>query len=1128
MLDFIFGSAKTGKTTYIYDEIKMLCQKGQQNVYYFVPEQFALEAEKSLFSYLGSKLFLNVTVTSFSRISGELFKSYGRLAGNYLNDCSKLIIMSKAIEQVKDGFSVYKKSSKYSTFSKTMLDTIEELKNAGISSDILNEKINGIDDEYLKLKLSEISSLYMVYEALLGGSGIDRSNDIERGCELLKGNAFFANSIIFIDEFKGFTGIELLMLKYMLIQAERVCVSLCFDKERASVYKNSPFSSIEKTYMSLLKTARQVSVSVKAPTSLEKSHFNSAMLSHLEQNLYTARLAPFEGENNSVFAISCKNEYDEADFVLATIKKLVHEQGLSFNDIAIIARDETPYTSVLHAACKKYDVAFYDDAVDNVIHKPLIRFLSAALSCAVNGLKAENVLNLLKCKMTEFSIDRIAELENYLFVWDIAPKHWKTEFVGNPEGFRAEISDENKEKLSRINEIRNFVFGAISKFKEQTEGCTGKEMCAVVATLLQNLSVRKINQSIAEDFLEKEDFEQAGDYIRVWEILMEILDLMAVALGDTPIEAARFLELFMLCAKTYDMGTVPQAIDAVLIGNAERVRTANKKAIFVIGTNEDVFPFLPKQTGVFTDKERRALCELEIELSPPLLDKINEERFIAYKTFTSPTDFLFVTSRKADISGTAMTASPLVYQLISIFGEGVLKDSTDFSEEYYCATKSAAFSRLAPIAFEDTEFCVTLKNTLKQDEFYKAKLERLETIRQDKDFEMSDKAVATALFGKDMYISPTRVDGFYRCAFAYFCEHGLRVLPLKKAELDPMETGTLIHMVLELVLSQLDLEDDFDDGEVMSLIGDVLSGYISEVMGGEQTKTKRFLYLYNRIRTSLFDLIKRLHEELSKSDFSPCGFECEISETSDITPLKLFGNEGQTINVAGKIDRIDSYTNQKGEKYIRIVDYKSGKKEFRLDEVLYGLNLQMLIYLHCIEKNGKGRFANSIPAGILYMPAGQKQGSLERDAEEKTIKKAIQKAYRMNGLLLNDKEVVRAMEQPCDGIFIPVSENKDGAFSARSASALISLENLGKVNSHIEKLVIQMSDELLRGKIPASPFDKSCDYCQYSNVCGKKDNAKKREYIKLDSNEDIVKVMENGFEGIDVIKAKGEADEDAN
>lgn len=445
-----------------------------------------------------------------------------------------------------------------------------------------------------------------------------------------------------------------------------------------------------------------------------------------------------------------------------------------------------------------------------------------------------------------------------------------------------------------------------------------------------------------------------------------------------------------------------------------------------------------------------------------------------------------------------MSPSVIFAQLKKMFGEAVVQDTDDLNGLYYCKSKLDAFRYLAKNYTEDTALTASIEELLQQDVLYAQKLNSLKKVYEKKPYQIMNQQNAKELFGETMHISPTRVEGFYQCRFKYFCEHGLRVRPLRKAKLNPLETGTLIHSILYHITNQVDLKNDFDEKRIKSMIKAELDAYIDKVMGGVEDKTKRFLYLYNRMRLQIYKIIERLHLELAQSQFTPSDFEYEISKDSDITPLELESLDGTRISIAGKIDRIDSYVNAKGEKYIRIIDYKSGRKIFKLNDVIYGLNLQMLIYLFCIAQNGRGKYANSIPAGILYMPASEQTPSLSRDATDEETKKAYLDHYRMNGLLLQDDEVLNAMEEGIKGVFIPIATKKDGNFTSASLNALISLKELGKVNRYIQKLITNMADELHHGHVEAEPIDDVCRFCQYAGVCGVNSADAMREYVKYD------------------------------
>lgn len=1122
MLQLILGGAKSGKTTELFDRIKKYCE-GEKKVHasdmsvtvralLFVPEQFSFEAERELFAFLTPSLFRYVRVTSFSRFSEEIMREHGKIAGYYADDSAKTVVMSRAISQVADALKIYEKSAHHTSFAVSLLQTIEEFKHAALTPQELNETAKGLPDGYLHDKLSELSLLYGSYDALLCTSYLDPLDNILKASKIIEEKCLLSGYRLFFDEFKSFTAGEYRFLGVILKQALESVFSLCYSVVRDSS-PLSPFAGVTDTYNRILRLAARNGIQVKPSLAFEESRFESKALAHLEANLFSSNpevlASAHEQGLNDCTACICKNEYDEVDYVLSTIRLLI-TQGFRYNEIAILTRDMASYQHILKPAFEKYEIPYFEDCVESAVTKPLFRFVCSLLKTASGSYNTDLLLALMKCGLTPFLPEEVAMLENYTFIWEITGSRWREPFVSHPRGFVEEWTDEDKTALETCNRVREFAISAVEGFRKSTADANGREISAAVFELLLKIGAKEATEGKIEEALSLNDHSSAEEYERVWELLCELLSTVSAAMGDEPIPVNKYFELFRLAAGQSDIGRVPQAIDTVTVGGAERVRITGKKVVFVLGVNENVLPMSPTPHGVLTDQERKQLLSMDISLSKPLIEQIKEERFIAYKTITSPTQRLYLTARRGTVSGVPLLPSRIISEISTMFGEATVFDSEALSDIYYCHSLQSAFSRLAAGISEDTPLTASLMEVLNENTVYSKKVERLVEMQttQRQMFEIKDKKTAALLFGSEMRISPTRVESFYRCRFRYFCEHGLRALPLKKAKLDPLSTGSLIHYLMEALLPEVSKTPDMPRDTIRSKVTAALDSYIETVMGGTQEKTARFLYLYHRMERVAITLIERLLDELAQSRFKPSAFEYKIDEGNEITPLILYGSGGTVVKIAGTIDRVDTYVNANGQTCVRIVDYKSGSKRFVLNDVLNGLNMQMLMYLHCIEKNGKKQYKDVLPAGILYMPASEQRPALPRDATDSDMIDARNKAYRMNGLLLNDKDLLEAMETPMNGVFIPVSVKKDGTFTKPSESTLISLAGLGKINRYMERLVIGMADELHQGHIEAVPLPDSCNYCNYKGVCGFSSGCVTREYRKLKGNDEVLENME--------------------
>ena len=349
-------------------------------------------------------------------------------------------------------------------------------------------------------------------------------------------------------------------------------------------------------------------------------------------------------------------------------------------------------------------------------------------------------------------------------------------------------------------------------------------------------------------------------------------------------------------------------------------------------------------------------------------------------------------------------------------------------------------------------------------------------------FKIENPANARLLFGEDLTFSASQVEKFSKCRFSYFCCYGLRVRERLKAEINPMEYGTLVHYILEAFFTQYskneysEMSDDMLSEFIRNTVNDYLEGYF----GGSEGKEKSFLYKLDVLCNNILLLLRHLIDELSQSDFSVA--DCELKIGGDIPSYTIKLPTGENIAVCGSVDRVDIMHTGNGD-YLRVIDYKTGGKAFKLSDILFGLNLQMLLYLCSIVKNGEERYGEVTPAGILYMPAVVPNISADGMDETKIANKISDK-FKMNGLLLDDVRVIKGMDKTEGAKYIPI-KIKNG--SNVKSDSLATLEQFGKIFKKLNDTVAQMGEKLFGGDIAAAPLKggaDACEYCPYDSVCG--------------------------------------------
>ncbi|MEG2174741.1 MAG: PD-(D/E)XK nuclease family protein, partial [Oscillospiraceae bacterium] len=414
-------------------------------------------------------------------------------------------------------------------------------------------------------------------------------------------------------------------------------------------------------------------------------------------------------------------------------------------------------------------------------------------------------------------------------------------------------------------------------------------------------------------------------------------------------------------------------------------------------------------------------------------------------------------------------------------------------------TAASAERALAILAGSDTPYTATLR-ALCERVLPSGRVARIERAACRIPHHLAQREVARRLFGKRLRLSPSRLERYYQCPFSYFIQDGLGLRALRKAELSPLETGTLVHRVLERMVSSHGGKglSSLSEEDIRVEITQETDAYLAERLIDSGALTRRMRYAFAQLGDWLVELIVRLGKEFSQSEFEPVAFEMPIRAGAEVTPLVLQTVDGGEVLVEGTVDRVD-VAMVNGERYVRVVDYKSGGKSFRLTDVYYGLNMQMLVYLFSIWKNGQGALSGLLPAGILYLPAlGRYHTASRADAPEK-VEKECQKHYRMNGLLLSDPQVLHAMEADGKGVFLPVRAGQE------KSDALATLAEMGKLCRLVEKRVRDVARLLADGEIPARPVrrknENPCTRCDWHGVCGFEEGDETRELIELDRDQ---------------------------
>ena len=1086
MLRFILGKSGSGKTTYIYNQISELVNNSDGRILMLIPDQSSFETEKNFLNLFGAKKARQVSVFGFRKLCSYVFDKMRFKPTNVIDNGTRAVIMNLALEQLTEKLKLFS-GKNCKSIADVMLKTLEDCKNNNISTDLLRECSVKLEDNTLSSKLYETSLILDTYDALVSQSYVDPLDDLTRVYNILSENNVFEGYTLFIDSFSGFNRQQLDVLKMLIRQCKDTYVALTIDPLTKG--NDELFETSYSTMRQITDICNRDFIEIKKPVELNKCmRFDNDELALLEQGIYRS---DFENTVNMPDNIKIYAAYDiqnECEFVAREIKKLVINEGYLYSDITVIAHDTSDYRGILNSVFDKYEIPYFMSVKNDIEVKSVIRFVNSLFKMIINDFERDDVIALLKTGLTSNSFEEISVFENYVYVWNLTNSGLKREFTQNPKGFSDKMTDSDVRLLEIAEKVRKSVVEPAMQFKADCKDADATEITRYLYNLMTEIGVQKALDTMYDTFENDVEKGLGAEQIRVWNMLMEVLDKMVAVLSDKPISIKQYYELLSIQISSMQLLEIPQTLDSVTVTTAQRVRLSKQKATFLIGCIDGKFPEAPKTTGVFSMYELKILELNNISLADNFVDFSRLENFMAYCCMTSSSDKLYLSYPLSNLKGEQYAPSSIITETLKVFKNTEMLDSVDVNSfENSMWALQPAFEEYAKLCGNSNSELAELSNVFAENVEYKSKMTALCRALDHSPFRIESKENTHKLFGDDLKISASQIEKFNLCRFSYFCNYGLRVRELKRAEINPIEYGTLVHFVLDRFFTDFSKSEYsvFTQDDICDFVNKTIDEYPEDYFGGATDKTKSFLYKLSTLKENVVLLLSHIVEELSQSDFNVA--DSELSIGNDIPAYTLKLPTGESIAIYGSIDRVD-IMEQNGEKYLRVIDYKTGPKNFKLSNILYGLNLQMLLYLYCVQKNGKGRYGVTTPAGILYMPATVPVISADNTMTDDKIKSKLSSELKMNGLLLNDITVIRGMDRTEKAVYIPVKIKAD---MPDSKTSLASLDEFGKIFNKLDLIVAQMGEDLYSGDIEASPIkDKktvnshdACIYCPYDSVC---------------------------------------------
>lgn len=1076
MLTLILGRAGTGKTSYIFGEIKKNIENKESGSILIVPEQYSHDAERELAAICPDDASLYAEVLSFSRLANRVFAETGGLADKMLDKGGRVLAMSRAIDDVRDYLKVCRFGSRKPDFLTSLLSTYDELRSACAETSSIQEASEKADGEFSN-KLSDLALIFDSYERVKEKSGLDTRDKLQRLCDGIGSSSFGSKGKVYIDGFTDFTVQEKRIIDEFL---KKDCdITICLGCDRLDNTEQI-FSLPSSTARGLLSMAarRRIHTDVRL---FEEADSKSDALKYLERNLFNYASLPFEGGTSQLELWTAGDIYEECSFAAARVLQLVRE-GCRFRDIAVVAPDWGKYSSIASGVFQRFEIPVNETDKVDTLEKPVICYVISALDIIMNNWTYSDVFKYIKTGLTGISFEDSDLIENYVIKWNIrGSKQWTRQepWAMHPQGYSASLSEKDSEDLERINAVRNVIAAPIRLLTEDLKNAeTAVEKAQAIYDFLEATELYSKLDAKVREFTLRGELRLAQEYSQLWDILTNALTQFADILGLSVISNDELVKLLKLALGQYEIATIPASVDSVGVGDMSRMRRRGIKHLILLGATDNALPSFAKSAGILSDDEKLILRSYGIELPDPEDDTISRELGLIYLSLTMPSESITLSypssSRK----------SYIVSRLEKLFS---LKEKFVTDEIYLEAAKPCF--ELAAADFDSSEAGKAARNYFESSDEWGDKLESLKLAASMPRGRLT-RLTAEKLYGKNLNVSASRIDKYYSCKFAYFLQYGLKLKARKSASLDAPESGTFMHYILERATREADKKGGFSfvsNSELSEMAKKYTKEYADTKLGGLDDKSGRFKYLFMRLSSDAERVLINMADELRGSKFSPLDFELRFANNEELPPIEVRDDTGVT-RVNGIVDRVDGWVHN-GKLYLRVVDYKTGRKSFSLSDVYNGMGIQMLIYLFALCKEGEERYHSPIePAGVLYAPARDPLTSAKYDLDDDELEKAKKSLLKRSGLLLNDPEVIDAMKGTTDG-YLPVKFGKDGSISGDS---LASLEQLGILSNHIEMTIREMAKEIKQGYVSADPYfvaqqDNACIYCDYFDACHFKD-----------------------------------------
>ena len=1103
---FIFGRAGSGKSYYCLNQIKKKLNNDKNNkLILLVPDQYTFQTEKKLLENIGEKALLRAEVLSFKRMATRVFDKCGGRAINVIEDSGKNMLIYKLLKDKGEELQYFNRISKQQGFVGIVSKSITEFKKYNISEEILREKELQIDNKDLREKVNDLLSIYATFNENLHKGYIDSEDILSILAQKLKMCELYSDAEIWVDEFTTFTPQQLEVLKILAKQCKNINITLCSDGEVGFTEGETDiFDVIKNTENRLLKMMQENNISYKEPVNLNKKNIyrfkDSKELGHIEKYFFNFPFKIYKDKCKDIRLYKANNNYSEIEWVAQDILRLVRDKGYRYKDIAVVCREINSYDKITSVIFNEYNIPYFLDKKREILSNPLVVLIISSLEILITNWSYESVFKYVKSGLITLESEFIDKLENYILANGIKGYKWTRDLLASQD---EELTKEDIEIFEYMEEIRRPIINLYNKIKGDV---TVRKYCTALYEFLLEINAFDTMDKWLEDFSDKGMQDKIKEYTQVPSIVMDMLDQAVEVLGDEKVDLKTFSKILVSGFEEKEIGVIPMALDQVNIGDIARIKGRDVKALYIVGANDGVLPSANKDEGILSDEDRIELKSMGIELASDTRSRVFEEQFMVYTALTIPSNYLMITYPMADFEGKSLRPSIIIPRLKKILPrlkeESEIFNSNLFNDKYHNIT--------APTPTFN-ELIEALRREYEKEEIEPYWVETFKWFEENEEFKDRTKIIFNGLNytnlvekiprekikrlysnenGRLMF-SVSRIEKYAQCPFSYYVQYGLKAKDRKVYEFTAPDLGSFMHDILDQFTNKIRkdhiLWGDLTKERCSEIVNELVNNKLKNETNSILNSNKKYQYFSERFKKTITKSVTVISEQMRKGEFDIFKSEFDFGDFKDSDPIKLELPSKETVYLKGRVDRIDK-VDLNGETYIRIVDYKSGSKNFDLNELYYGLQIQLLVYLDAILKNSDQILKTQcMPGGILYFKIDNPIIKSKKALTEEEIQVQVLKKLKMDGLLLKNVELVKAMDKDMEtySLIIPAAFKKDGDFT--STSSVVTEGQFELLRKYVNDKMIEICEEMLSGEVKIEPCKSSkvtyCDYCDYSAIC---------------------------------------------